>query len=233
MLGRTRHGKRDKSAIREGLNAFPMSWILSPRQCHGTACIPGKRIWALPWRPCADGIILQTGEVWGTLQFADCFPVAVTSAVPFRWIALVHAGYRGVVKKVLSSVLGTLRQRFGPAALRTSEVWIGPGIGACCYSRELDDPWTRRGMQNLGGELWSRKGRHVFFDLARALRTQCRDAGVPSKRISTVSLCTQCNRSQFFSYRGGDTVSRNILFAKITGLDDHKPLAFWENVLKG
>jgi hypothetical protein len=161
------------------------------------------------------------GEVVG-VKTADCLPVLVVD-VRKRVAAAIHAGWRGMTKRVVEKAVGEMRRHYGsePRDLRTA---IGPGIRVCCYevgpevleefeSQFVDaarfcrrDPanpaLTMLPRQQLTGghalirDLGSDRGR---VDLAEAAKSQLERAGVSS--IFDSGRCTACDLQRFYSYR--------------------------------
>ena len=74
----------------------------------------------------ADGLITETAGVSLVVATADCLPVAIAGR---HSIALVHAGWRGIVSGVIPSAMEAMRAMGD----EPSEAAIGPHIGPCCY----------------------------------------------------------------------------------------------------
>lgn len=168
-------------------------------------------------------IVRQPGLLVG-VKTADCLPVLVVDAER-RAVAAVHAGWRGVVQRVVEKTIGEMRRCFG---CRAGDLWaaIGPGIQACCFevgpevlqqfaSQFADaEEFCRADPPNpaetmiprqvmtdnhaLMRRLDSDRGR---IDLAEASRRQLLAAGIPSQQIVNAGMCTACDLKQFFSYR--------------------------------
>lgn len=122
---------------------------------------------------------------------ADCLPIALVNGSA---VAVVHAGWRGLLDGVVENAVATLG---GEVA-----AMIGPGIGPCCYEvgREVRDPYRAR----FGDEVVV--GTHV--DLWRAAELAL--AGCDVERLD---LCTSCNPELFFSHRrdGGRTGRQGVI----------------------
>ena len=118
---------------------------------------------------------------------ADCLPIAlarVNGDGPA--VAVVHAGWRGLLEGIVDSAVAALGGDTLVAA-------IGPAIGPCCYEVRDDvaDPFRSRfGREILNG------GR---LDLWRAAEAALREAGVA--QVKRFDLCTACNSELFFSHR--------------------------------
>lgn len=163
----------------------------------------------------------RPGEVVG-VKTADCLPVLVVDPTR-RVVAAVHAGWRGMAKRVVEKTVGEMRRHYGcePRDLRAA---VGPGIRVCCYEvgpevlAEFDgqfvdaDRFCRREAANPALILLPRQHQtsgHVLMrnlesdrgrvDLAEAARAQLENAGVG--KIADSGHCTACDLKRFYSYR--------------------------------
>jgi YfiH family protein len=118
---------------------------------------------------------------------ADCLPIALARMngdAPA--VAVVHAGWRGLLSGMAESAVAAL----GGGTLAAA---VGPAIGPCCYEVRDDvaDPFRAR----FGSEIVS-GGR---LDLWRAAEETLRKAGVT--QVERFDLCTSCHPELFFSHR--------------------------------
>lgn len=116
---------------------------------------------------------------------ADCLPVALARTTGEPAVAVVHAGWIGVLAGVLGEAVRALGGRAAAA--------IGPAAGPCCYEvgPEVAAPYGERfGRRVL-------RGRRL--DLWQAAELALREAGVES--VHRLDLCTICNQRLFFSHR--------------------------------
>jgi polyphenol oxidase len=130
---------------------------------------------------------------------ADCAPVAVArtdGATP--GLALLHAGWRGVLEGILEN---------GVAALGggSTAAIVGPAIGPCCYEvgPEVAEPFAAR----FGADVL--RGRNL--DLPGAAERALREAGCV--HVERIDLCTACHPELFFSHRrdGGVTGRQGVI----------------------
>ncbi len=189
--------------------------LIAPRQVHGTNILEQTPSSYLPSRPQADGVFLNDFGAEGSLRFADCVPVVVWSIVPTPWILLLHSGFRGTTKNIVSAGLDFVSRKYGRRILQSSSAWIGPHIGACCYSRNLDDPATREGLNNLPKETTFLSESSATFALGKAVFLQLVRGGVSESNILLQSGCTCCEKEAYYSYRGGDINGRMFLLARL------------------
>jgi purine-nucleoside/S-methyl-5'-thioadenosine phosphorylase / adenosine deaminase len=134
-----------------------------------------------------DGLWTDERDLPVLAMSADCLPIALArmnGAAPA--VAVVHAGWRGLLDGVVASAVETL----GGEALTAA---IGPAIGPCCYEvrDDVGDPFRARFGIGI-----VRDGK---LDLWRAAETALRDAGV--SHVDRFDLCTACRPELFFSHR--------------------------------
>ena len=164
------------------------------RQQHSAAvhrAQPGRR-----GEP-GDGLWTDEPGVAMLKLTADCVPIAVARANGTPALALLHAGWRGLLEGVVAAGVGALGGRAVAA--------IGPAIGPCCYEvgPEVAEPFAEtfgRGVVR-GGRL----------DLWTSAELSLRAAGCTS--VERVDLCTACNPELFFSHRrdGGLTGRQGVI----------------------
>ena len=204
--------------------------LIAPVQVHGTAFLEEKKLWALPSRPRADGILLEKGESAGSLRFADCLPLLLASRHPRPWALMVHAGFEGTAKGIVRHSLEFLNGRIQGFQVKKTFAWIGPGIGPCCYTRrKTGDKKTALGLASLPRESWTDMGENIRFDIPEALRLQLLSLGIEENRLFRHGLCTSCHPEQLYSYRAGDRCAR-IFFIVRSGPTVHNCHPWWENI---
>jgi YfiH family protein len=130
-----------------------------------------------------DGLWTDEPGVSMLAMSADCVPIAVARTDGRPALAVLHAGWRGLVEGIVASGVAALGAESGLAAI------VGPAIGPCCYEvgpevSSLYDADLTRGRKL---DLWTAS--------ERALRA----AGV--ERVQRVDLCTRCHPELFFSHR--------------------------------
>lgn len=155
---------------------------------------------------------------------ADCLPVILVDPKR-RAIGVFHAGWRGTLKRIVEKGVGEMHRWFGsqPSDVKSA---IGPGIRGCCYqvgpevssafesqfgyaaelfreTKEADEIHKKYPLLFLTSRApgHSELPKQIFLDLAEANRRQLISAGVPTKNISDLGLCTSCHVEMFFSHR--------------------------------
>jgi polyphenol oxidase len=117
---------------------------------------------------------------------ADCLPIALVRTNGTPRLALLHAGWRGLLEGVVEAGVAAV----GAGGLAAA---VGPGIGPCCYEVRSDvaDPYRAR----FGGAAFA----GANLDLWTVAELLLRESGVAS--VERVDLCTACNPRRFFSHR--------------------------------
>ena len=162
----------------------------SLRQVHGTAVLdaapgaPGAYLDAAVAWPEGDGLVTSEPGLPLVAHGADCLTAALVAPGGAR-LAVVHAGWRGLVAGVLEAAA----ERVGPGFSAV----VGPGAAACCYEVGED----------VAGPLRARFGDDVAAggraDLeACALRALERSGAA---EVVGARMCTICDPEWFHSHR--------------------------------
>ena len=118
---------------------------------------------------------------------ADCLPIALARANGSGpALALLHAGWRGLLEGIVAAGVSALGGRAVAAAL-------GPAIGPCCY--EVGEDVADRFRRAFGFGLYRERRLDLWTAAERALRV----AGCV--RVDRIDLCTACSPARFFSHR--------------------------------
>ena len=121
------------------------------------------------------------------LVTADCLPIAIARAGGERpGLALVHAGWRGLLGGVIESVSRAL----GPCRTKAA---IGPAIGPCCF--EVSDELAASFRRRFGRQVASGRKVNLWLAAEKAL------AAAGCSGAERIELCTSCHPELFFSYR--------------------------------
>ncbi|MGZ4198638.1 MAG: polyphenol oxidase family protein [Thermoleophilia bacterium] len=186
--------------------------LVVPGQVHGTTIVEvgsGERGRGARGRTdvvaAADGLITAAAGVPLLVSFADCVPVMLVAGSPARVLALVHAGWRGM----LAGIVAEAARAVGTRGAARAAV-IGPSIGPCCFAVSPD---VGEHFEAAFPGTW-REGR---VDLWEAARRQLAEGGFAPADIVSSGLCT-CHDRQFFSHRREHGLTgRQAAIAWITG----------------
>ena len=181
---RAEHVHENRRRVVTALGGDPASLALN-RQVHGAAALrarPGSR-------GRVEGDALWTDEAGlpvGALT-ADCVPVALVREAGERpAVAVVHAGWRGLLAGVVPAAVAALGGKVAAA--------VGPAIGPCCF--EIGDEVAEPLRAAFGPDA-VREGRG---DLPLATERALRAAGVTSvERFDACTVCASTHR--LFSHR--------------------------------
>jgi YfiH family protein len=152
----------------------------------------------------ADGLWTDEPDLPVLAMSADCLPIAlVRRDGDAPAVAVLHAGWRGLLEGIVASGVAAL----GAANLAAA---VGPAIGPCCYEvgEEVAAPYRERFGDDVvrGGRL------DLWASAERALRA----AGV--ERIDRFDRCTACEPETFFSHRrDAGRTGRQGVIAYVTG----------------
>jgi YfiH family protein len=169
--------------------------------------------------PRGDALITATPRLALAVRTADCLPVLLFDpGVPAAGV--VHAGWRGTVRRIAEKTVAALRASYGADPARMHAV-IGPGIHSCCYEVGEDvieafhsqfayaDALFRNVQpENPADILMPRQvltagpsPLRAHLDLEEANRRQLIAAGLKPENIVTGAPCTACRNDLLYSYR--------------------------------
>ena len=181
--------------------------LIFTRQVHdtGIVIVSGQGT-DTPVFPAGDAMISDIDNKMLVIKVADCQSVLIYD--PVRKVAAnVHSGWRGSIKNVIGCTVSTMKERFNcrPSDLAAG---ISPSLGPCCaefvnYDKEIPK------------EFWKYKINSDHFDFWQMSIDQLCNEGVKHANIYSSKICTKCNTSLFFSYRGEKNTGR---FASVIGL---------------
>ncbi len=169
--------------------------LVSSKQCHGAVVeeVP------LSQEVC-DGLITDQKGYGLVIKHADCQSAIFYDPIQ-KVVANVHAGWRGNVQAIYTKAIGKFYKRYGskPENLLVS---ISPSLGPCCaefinYKRELPPPF------------WAFQPKPTYFDLWEIARQELLSCNILPHHIQIASICTFCNKEDFFSYRRDKVTGRN------------------------
>lgn len=159
------------------------------RQVHGAAVLEAepRGILAPAPHPECDGLWTGRPGLALAVVTADCFPIALWRAGGEPRLAVLHAGWKGL----LAGIVAAGAQALGGD--RPLGAVVGPGIGACCYDVGEAVAELYRGC--FGPDTVA--GRRL--DLRAAAELALREAGCAT--VEHVDRCTACEPELFFSHR--------------------------------
>ena len=132
-----------------------------------------------------DGLWTDDPEQPVLAMTADCLPIALARTDGQPAVAVLHAGWRGLLAGIVQVGAETLG---GPL-----QAAVGPAIGPCCY--EVGDEVSEPFASAFGADVV--RGRKL--DLWSAAERALNAAGVDD--VLRTDVCTFCNPERFFSHR--------------------------------
>ena len=151
----------------------------------------------------ADAAVTDRVGCTLSVAVADCAPVAILA--DGGGLAVVHAGWRGILGGVIESAMGLL----SGVTVGPFRAVIGPCINACCYEFGVDD--LKRAVDQLGHGVASKSRRgNPALDLPAAVSASLRGVGVVESELD--GTCTSCDED-YWSYRATGTRKRHAMAA--------------------
>lgn len=161
----------------------------------------------------ADALVAAAGAVG--VRTADCVPLLLADPES-RYVAAVHAGWRGVCADVVGNAVRALCELgSAPAARLIGAVF--PHIRSCCF--EVGEDVAQQLTAAVPGHACVHTGPrgrpHVALDVL--VRAQLVAAGLQPDRVQDVAGCTACDGARFFSFRRDAKRSGRHLAAIVAG----------------
>jgi YfiH family protein len=152
--------------------------------------------------PGTDGLFTTDPGTPLLLCFADCVPIILVATAPRRGVAVVHAGWRGALGRI---VVEAAHKLAASAGCGTSDLlaYVGPHIEACHY--EVDVTLLSQFVHTFG-TIAAAQGR---LDLGAVVSESLNGVGVPfSSRIRS-GFCTAERTDAFYSHRAEGPTGRH------------------------
>ena len=190
--------------------------LVIPHQTHGTEA----RLINDDFIRCSDftrQALLEGVDALITNVPGQCICVSTADCIPLicfdkrqRVAAVIHAGWRGTVARIVSKTLHAMKQAYGSNPTDMA-VCLGPGIS--CKAFEVGDEvyaaFAEAGFDM--GCIAHKEFEKWHIDLWEANRRLLIAEGVPESLIHVSNLCTYTNNEDFFSARRQGINSGRIL----------------------
>ena len=131
-----------------------------------------------------------------SVRTADCVPILMANA-DGRFVSAIHAGWRGVVARIVSVAARRLRE-LGQDAGAPLLAAIGPSISKNSFEVGPD---VAGAFRERFDEVVLESESRLYVDLRLAIRRQLLEAGLSDNSIDTTDRCTVIHRAEFFSHR--------------------------------
>lgn len=178
--------------------ATPPAGVLRPRQVHGVEVATPNDVGALAPAEADTVVCRRPGQPIAVVT-ADCVPILLASASG-EWVAVVHAGWRGLA----AGVIGEALQRLSEVCSERFWAAVGPHARACCYEVDapVTEPLAARFEVAMDGALRSSRPGHHWLDLEHLVVDDLVRAGLRADRVGTAAAhCTVCDAARFESHR--------------------------------
>ena len=150
--------------------------------------------------PNSDAMITNARGVYLLSFYADCVPVYLYDPVN-RAIGIAHCGWKGTMGRIALHTLTALQKEYGTSA-QDVQVFIGPGIGPCCFQIQSDlAAKVNAEFPSLHDIIIYDNTRFYSWNLQETNRQLLIEGGVKAAHISTCELCTACHTEIFYSHR--------------------------------
>lgn len=173
-------------------------------QIHSDRILPLNSENTKMWRgmdvPGVDGFLSDEPESIVLIKLADCAVVVIYDP-EHQVMGVVHAGWKGTVKKIHTKALAEM-ERFYSTDPKKALIWIGPAARSCCYSfskapDQKDDPeWQ---------DFISQKEKRWHLDIPGFIRSTLMKAGVRAGNIKVDARCTIEDENLFSATRSKET----------------------------
>ncbi len=194
----------------ETQNVQPLK-ICLPHQTHSKVVLSAEDWKKNPEISC-DGIFTDAKNTLCFVKTADCIG-AIFYHPTLDIGGSIHAGWRGLEKKIFSQFL----QGFSLAEISGFLVALSPSLGPCCA--EFSDPYQETpGFFHPHITEISEK---YFVDLWEIARQELLQSGVSAQNIHMPESCTKCGKSfsqgpeiseKFWSHRKGEKERNGTFF---------------------
>ena len=161
----------------------------------------------------ADAVITNLKKEPLVILYADCVPVFILDPVTPA-IALIHAGWRGTVLKIVTETVMAMQKEFNtnPSDCLAG---IAPSIGKCCFEIGEDvakqfviafeawkdlEPYLSNESTNKHTDIQNINNK-FYVDLWNINKRLLIQSGLLDSNISVAGLCTSCRKDLFYSYR--------------------------------
>ncbi|MCS6824020.1 MAG: peptidoglycan editing factor PgeF [Cytophagaceae bacterium] len=148
-----------------------------------------------------DALITSVRNCCIAVLCADCAPILLYDRHN-HVSAVVHAGWRGTVKRIVQAVIAEMQDKFN-----TRPEYLCAAIGPCISQAAYETgPEVAEQFMSLYGEntpiVQVNKTTGKFHvDIALANREQLMKSGVSETHIELSNICTYSNHDKFFSAR--------------------------------
>lgn len=151
--------------------------------------------------PDCDALITSEENIIIGAFSADCLIIFVADPVK-RVVAIIHAGWRGVLQNIIAKLTGALKIDYGvnPADLIAT---ISPCICFDCFDvgQDVADAFCKSGWDDNRFIKENKAPDKYNVNLSEIAFGQLKSSGLDCKKIELSGMCTYCMPDYFYSYR--------------------------------
>lgn len=138
-----------------------------------------------------DSIITNERNLPIGVFTADCVPILLYDKSK-NVVAAIHAGWRGVVSKILTKTIKKMEEKFSSKTKDIIMV-VGPFIGECCFevSKDILDKFN----------FYEERNNRYFVNLYKEVESEALSNNILIENIDYLNMCTVCSGEMFHSYR--------------------------------
>lgn len=178
---------------------FNPSKLIIVNQVHGNDVFIIDKKTPLSQKVKADAITTNLKGIAIGVLTADCAPIILSDPLNTA-IAIVHAGWKGALKKIVQKTILSMNKKWGTIP-RDIIAALGPCIGECCCNvNGAKVKQFKKAFSDYDKFIKPVKNSWML-DLKKANHIQLSYAGVLKKNIWIDKHCTSCKKDLFFSYR--------------------------------
>lgn len=149
-----------------------------------------------------DAYIIKEKNTYNFVTTADCNPIVVYDTKN-NIIANIHAGWKGVLKRIYLKAVEKMVNEFG-SKKENLIVCIGPSIRKCCFSSEEEK--FKKNFTNIWENeeeyiTYEENSKKFYIDLIKLIKSDFINFGILEENIDVCNICTACNNEDFYSYR--------------------------------
>ncbi|HZK43226.1 MAG TPA: peptidoglycan editing factor PgeF [Syntrophomonadaceae bacterium] len=146
-----------------------------------------------------DAMVTNISQICLTTFYADCIPIFLFDPIK-RVIGIAHSGWKGTVNMIGNKTVQIMQDHYG-CDLKEIKVFIGPGIGKCCFEIGEELGVEVKTIFNDLEDIIKVNERGFLWDLPKTNQQALIKYGIKKENIIASNLCTSCNTDEFFSYR--------------------------------
>lgn len=198
--------------------AVPSSQIFFLSQVHGNDVVElsGKETQRDILFTSGDALVSSSPLLACGVRTADCLPILIGDSSTGR-VAAVHAGWRGLVARVIAAAVRSLGGSAGNWCAA-----IGPHISVDRFEVS-EEVATQLESAAHGPCVRRQAGKKPYVNLRQVARGQLEGLGLRPDRIDDVAGCTQGDATHFFSFRRDGKHSGRHLSAILAKSSEHSP----------